>query len=388
MRILFWHFLVSNGELHRYCLVQYSFKGGNEHPIMLRPHKNSKAPSKPYIRTWDSTKSMIKEAPKEMKPREVVYKTVAEDLGGISKCSSPGQLPRGRQQVKDFARKMLSVSDPLGKKNISGKCGNDDPWYRLLGECKKQATSRKTAFIRDVRVAPEPLCVMTTDRQINDMKRFCCSPVEYKPFTVDPTFDIGEYNVTPITYQHLLLENKADGKHPSMIGPVLLHEKKTSETYSTFSGTLRNLQPQLRDVLAFGSDNEEALVAGFKNNFDRSINLLCELHLKKNIEKKLQELGITGKVKEDIVADLFGKRTGTIQESGLVDANDEASFDAMLFSLKERWSALVDSGEDFHKWFCLRKRSLFLNSVKSSATKSRPWLSSREVHHQPLRTNE
>ena len=224
---------------------------------------------------------MIKEAPKEMKPREVVYKTVAEDLGGISKCSSPGQLPRGRQQVKDFARKMSSVSDPLGKKNISGKCGNDDPWYRLLGECKKQATSRKMAFIRDVRVAPEPLCVMTTDRQINDMKRFCCSPVEYKPFTVDPIFDIGEYNVTPITYQHLLLENKADGKHPSMIGPVLLHEKKTSETYSTFSGTLRNLQPQLRDVLAFGSDNEEALVAGFKNNFDRSINLLCELHLKK-----------------------------------------------------------------------------------------------------------
>lgn len=353
---------MENGELHRYCLVQYKFKDGKERPILPRPHKNTRNSSQAYVRTWESTKSLIRDAAKDMRPREIVYKTVAESLGGMSKCSSHGQLPRGRQQVKDLARN--NGKNVNERKRISGKGGDDDPWYRLLGECKKQVTeSRNTAFIRDVRVAPEPLCVMSTDRQINDLKRFCCNAIEYRPFTVDPTFDIGRYNVTPITYQHLLLENKRDGKCPSFIGPIMIHEKKTKETYSAFSGTLRNLQPALRDVFAFGTDDEEALIDGFRNNFDRSVNLLCEIHLKKNVEKKLQELGIKGKTKDEVVADIFGRKIGSIHESGLIDAKDAESFDAMLVSLDERWSAQHANGKEFHKWFSQRKRPLFVNSA-------------------------
>ena len=170
----------------------------------------------------------------------MVYKAVTEELGGLSSCVSLGQLPRCRQQVMDYGRQS-SGKDSVPVQNISGRGREDDPWFRLLGDCKKQATDRNSAFIRDARVAPEPLCILTTDRQLNDMVRFCCDPVEFKPFSVDPTFDIGDYNVTPITYQHLLLENRRDGKYPSMIGPVLIHEKKTTETYSVFSGTLKSL---------------------------------------------------------------------------------------------------------------------------------------------------
>ena len=83
---------------------------------------------------------------------------------------------------------------------------------------------------------------MASDIQLNDVKRFCCNPVEFDPFTVDPTFDIGKFNVIPITYQYLVLENKRDGKYLSLAGPVLLHERKTEETYSTFSATLRTLE--------------------------------------------------------------------------------------------------------------------------------------------------
>ena len=66
--------------------------------------------------------------------------------------------------------------------------------------------------------------------------------------------------------------------------------------------------------MVFGTDDEKALITGFKNTFDRSINLLCEIHLKKNAEKKLQEIGITGKIKGDIVADIFGRNTGSVYE--------------------------------------------------------------------------
>ena len=177
--------------MHRYCLVQYSFKGVVEHSIELRPHGHRKSQSKGYIRTWTSTKTFLKSATKESKPREVVYKTVTEELGGLSGCTGIGQLPRGRQQVKDFGRKSKDKTN-VPVKNLSGTGKKGDPLFRLLGDCKKQASDRKSAFIRDVRVAPEPLCVLTTDRQLNDMVRFCCDPVEFKPFTVDPTFDIGE----------------------------------------------------------------------------------------------------------------------------------------------------------------------------------------------------
>ena len=215
-------------------------------------------------------------------------------------------------------------------------------------------------------MAPEPLCVMTTNRQVNDLKRFCCNPVEFRPFTVDPTFDIGNFNVTPITYEHLLLENRRDGTHPSIIGPVLLHEKKTFETYSIFASTLKTIETDLRDVLAFGTDDELALVNGFKNNFERSVHLLCELHLKKNIETKLKDLGIAGEVKCEFMADIFGQTIGTVHESGLVSAPDEQQFVNMLDNVKERWSNKHDNGAAFYDWFCTRKAKEFLDSAIQS----------------------
>lgn len=277
-----------------------------------------------------------------------------------------------RIQVKDLSR--YKDVRKRAKKTLSENADDDDHWFRLLVESKKQASTRSTAFIRDVRIAPEPLCVMTSDRQLNDLKRFCCNPVEFRPFTVDPTFDIGQFNVTPITYQHLVLENKRDGKHPSLIGPVLLHERKTEETYSTFSATLRTLEPGLRELLAFGTDDEQALISGFRNNFDRAINLLCELHLRKNVEKKLQELQFPKTSQNEIVADIFGRKRGDILESGLTDAiKGDGAFDAMLGNLEERWSSMHAKGKAFFTWFQARKRKEFLNSVsdKTSPPKSR-----------------
>ena len=41
----------------------------------------------------------MKQKAEEMNPREVVYKTVKDNFGGIASCSGLGQLPRDRQQV-------------------------------------------------------------------------------------------------------------------------------------------------------------------------------------------------------------------------------------------------------------------------------------------------
>ncbi len=112
------------------------------------------------------------------------------------------------------------------------------------------------------------------------------NPVEYWPLTIDPMLNFGPYNVTPISYQHLIVLRREDGNYPTMTGPVLLHEKKTQSTYSLFSGTLKSLDPQLKNLMAFGTDDEKALAGGFTETFTRATHLLCKIHLCKKYRQK------------------------------------------------------------------------------------------------------
>ena len=348
--------------MHRYCLVQYSFKSGIERPLSAMPHGNAKHKDSEYVRTWESTKSLLKDATVKKKPREAIHHVVGKEIGGIRFCSGIGQLPRDRQQANYFRRIKSNSGGFVPVKNMSGE-GKEDPWYGLLKESKIQAKKRSTAFIRDVRVGGEPLCVLATDRQLDDIVRFCCSTAYHKPLTVDPTFDIGKFNVTPISYQHLMLENVKDGNHPTLIGPILIHERKTEDTYSMFCGSLKALQPEISNILAFGTDDEQALTNAFNKNFERAIHLLCEIHLKKNVERKLIDLGITAGIKDEIQADIFGKTTADVFESGLSDAESEEDFFSKLSILKSKWVKMHDGCNDFYDWFNLNKASEFVNSV-------------------------
>ncbi|CAB4007303.1 Hypothetical predicted protein, partial [Paramuricea clavata] len=173
----------------------YYFTSEVEHNVEPAPHRNSKKKdTNHYVRTWESTKTAIKQESNSAKlPREAVH-NVVNKIGGVQSCAGLGQLPRGRQQVKDLKRKNDKTVPGIGFKNISGSGKTDDPWYCLLNECKTQARNKNNAFIRDVRVAAEPLCILASERQLNDLQRFCCNINLFKPLTVDPTFDFGEFN--------------------------------------------------------------------------------------------------------------------------------------------------------------------------------------------------
>ena len=84
-----------------------------------------------------------------------------------------------------------------------------------------------------------------------------------------------------------MLDNVKDGSHPTLIEPILIHERKTEETYSIFCGSLKALQPEIGNLLAFGTDDEQALTNAFNKNLEHATHLLCEIHLKKNVERKL-----------------------------------------------------------------------------------------------------
>ena len=102
-----------------------------------------------------------------------------------------------------------------------------------LSSCKRDhSEDTASKFIRAIRTAPDPAIVLADDCQLNDMARFCTSSTsEFCIFTIDPTFSLGEFDVTPITYRHMLLETKSNGSHPIFLGPLLIHYQKTFAVY-------------------------------------------------------------------------------------------------------------------------------------------------------------
>ena len=83
----------------------------------------------------------------------------------------------------------------------------------------------------------QPVMELSVDERMVK-SRACCHMVQYmknKPtkfgfnshsffvLSVDTTFNLDDFYVTPTTYRHLMLADAQSGKHPAVIGPVLVH---------------------------------------------------------------------------------------------------------------------------------------------------------------------
>ena len=87
---------------------------------------------------------------------------------------------------------------------IPGVQNADDELSIVLQKACMEDGSRK--FIREVKTLHEPAIIVARDRQLIDLIRFCTLQEQFGVMTVDPTFSLGEFDVTVITYRHLLLE--------------------------------------------------------------------------------------------------------------------------------------------------------------------------------------
>ena len=126
------------------------------------------------------------------------------------------ELPRNLQQLKNYRR---------GEQKKDGNV-----LYSVMLQCKL-CEGKTDAFVRDVKAAPDQQCVLFMDWQMSDLERFTTDSREYSIFTADTTYNLGDFYVTPTTYQHLLLESVRSGKHPVFTGPILIHQRKN---YSAF----------------------------------------------------------------------------------------------------------------------------------------------------------
>ena len=102
---------------------------------------------------------------------------------------------------------------------------------------------------------------------------------------MDPTFNCGDFEVTPITYQHLFLQSEHTGKSPVFVGPTLIHYRKDFATFLDFASTLVGLCRDLEILQGFGADGEKALIDAFSHEFGFAIHLLCAIHLQRNVKQ-------------------------------------------------------------------------------------------------------
>jgi len=245
--------------------VQYHFTG-DEHKILIRPHGNSKR-SEPYICKMPSTLNKLAEVASEKTPKLAVH-MVSSQNGGVVGALSAGSLPKNERQVKSIRKKIKATS------------GNSkDPLHSVMMMCKDTMKD----FVRTVTGAPDYMVCIASNQTLDNLVRFCTkSSSQPSILTFDPTFS---FEVTISTYKHPLIifrnPNEHTSKHPNLLGPVLIHQRKQFANYHYFTSTLVGLRPELCQLHAFGTDGEKALVQACHSQFPNAIHLRCWLYFKR-----------------------------------------------------------------------------------------------------------
>ena len=72
--------------------------------------------------------------------------------------------------------------------------------------------------------------------------------------------------------------NRSSGRHPIMIGPMLISQTKTFDPYNQFFSKLVNLNEDVRGILAFGTDGEEELYRAMRFSFPHAVAACTVLH--------------------------------------------------------------------------------------------------------------
>ena len=351
-------YLDESGCLIAKQVIRYLFTG-EEHPLPKLPHGNSSG-STPYKRQLKSTRDLLKVQAEESKPREAV-REVEKQLCGIDEQISTSSLPRNTQQTATI------------RSNLFQGQAHSDPIMGLVDMHKTGFNN----FIRALQILPTPACVLATDEQLDQLVLNCTQEKSFGVMHVDPTFNLGDFFVTPIVFPLVnYVHRKTTGGCPTFIGPVLLHHQMQHTTYSYFLNQIISLKPAVRNTKAVGTDGELALCNALKDNLPGAVGLRCLKHVKDSIEWKLNDLKFDSQSSCVVVADIFGHVVDGVHELGLSDATDKNDFFKKLMALENKWNDILrkhchflaqqQQNPVFYGWFCTNYSKVFSENIIQS----------------------
>ena len=338
---------------HPLCLVVYYIPSGYS-PI-IASHGNSKS-TQPYFLTLPSTTMDIKKKCVSSGPKEVVS-NIESSAGSILDATYPGQLPRNEQQISNFKRRTpVSTGQKLSCQ------GKSNELYSIMLQAQLEEGSEK--FIRDVKAYPKPAIVLASEQQLLDLEHFCCNAAHYSILTVDPTFSLGDFDVTPTTYRHLLLCSKRTSKPPVILGPTMIHYRKNFGTYKFLASCMIAQNRSLVALQAFGTDGEKPLFDAFLHEFKFAVHLTCFNDVRRNIKERLHDLNLPDAVQTEILNDIFRRKVGSTQLMGLVN---QSSFEEKFGTLISKWKQNDTSDYGpvslFCAWFRTNKEEVIIRAT-------------------------
>ena len=297
------------------CLLQYSLtdRDRDEVNFDVPSHRNSKSGKKPFYPTQKSTMEAIKRELASCSA-SVALKNVSDASGGVLGAREPGELPRSRKQLYDLKNKMKQVDQ--------------------VDELLQYAKQLEKPIVLEHHDVPEDLWVLSKPHMTADLSRFCTSEVLSHPFSVDPTFNFGKFEVTPFTYKHLFLKSKRTGTAPVFLGPTAIHYSKQKGVYSKIVHAVASNTPNLADKgKGYITDGEDALYSALREVMRQATGLRCFRHFYQNCRDKLHKLGIQKKEDQKFFLEvIFGK--GEVSD-GILDARDKSDLKNRLSEAKE-----------------------------------------------------
>ena len=283
-------------------------------------------------------------------PPKAAIKMAYDKAGGVLNVQSFSEVPRNRRQAYNAKSSQVMTS------GIASNHSKD-----LVYDLLEQRFGSLKSFVRNISFDDSMMCILSTDQQLFDVERFCASGGFHNSVLgIDPTFNLGDFYVTVTTYENLMLKNQKTGKHPFFIGPMLVHQRRTYETYYYFASELLKSNKALSSLSSVGTDGEEQLRKAFETIFPGAIKLLCSVHKRDNIKMKLRQLGVPEPISKQILDSIFGYQIGGTFNTGLIDAEDAHDFNDKMTKLKEVWE---HSCPEFYQWFQDTQVELFCSSM-------------------------
>ena len=353
------HVRDERGEVvNNVACVQYVYDK-EEVKFAMKPHKSSKnGKGVPYTRTKPSVVRNLDNKLASLGPKDAVSMTTQES-GGVLKAECLSDLPRGPRQ--GYYRNQLQ------KETLPSHVRGGQKQDELLEVLLTMKTD-KEPFVRKVTIEKEnTTIVIASEEQLNNLLKFSTSEIDFCTVQIDPTFRLGPYECTPISYRNLMMKRKPTGKSPLRLGPVLIHYRKDQNTYSGFLQNLIDLKPALQGMLSTGTDGEQALVnaidAKLPNAHSRSLR--CFRHLQDNFKQALTSYGMVG-MQRRFIDEVFGKvDSNGIYHLGLLDAASPEEFDVKLESLRDGWKERGDPTEKVFKWVISRAEMMKTRMIAS-----------------------
>ena len=155
------------------------------------------------------------------------------------------------------------------------------------------------------------------------------------PLSVDPTFNHGEFEVTPFTFRSHIFDSKSKNITAKYVkatlpGPVVLHHGKKENIFTLAFKVIAEKTGLTDTVFGIITDGELAVQNACSANFKNSLLLRCaNNHFKENCKRFLLSAGVPNNDLHVFLEVVFG-------EEGLLEAEDKKD-------LKRR----IKTAEDF-----------------------------------------